>query len=101
MLPPIPPRSVVVATNGVTVVVRPAGCATVILFAAIFNLTFLPGSLPGAPPFIYGLVAGLTLPMIGMTVLTHEFGHAIAFRLQGASQVCITLRAGGVLALPL
>jgi hypothetical protein len=95
MLPPIQPRSVVITIGGLTIVVRPGGCVIVVVFAAILTVIFLPGSLPGASPITYSLVAGLVLLLIGATILLHEIGHALAFYVQGMTPVRITLHAAG------
>jgi hypothetical protein len=92
---PVPRRALVFRLGGVEFVLRPGALALFGSIAALLDVTFLPLALPDAPALTHHvLAAAITVVMLVATLL-HESGHAIAYRLQGAWPVRITLRGSG------
>ena len=92
---PAPRRALVFRLGGVEFVLRPGALVLFGSIAALLDVTFLPLALPDAPALTHHvLAAAITMVMLVATLL-HESGHAIAYRLQGAWPVRITLRGSG------
>lgn len=94
-MPSISIRSLAFSVGSAEVILYPAGIA---LFAAVavgFDLTFLQSVLSHASIVVLQGATVVVMLVLVFTTLVHEIGHALAFRLQGARNIRITLCATG------
>src|SRR5438876_5308247 len=92
---PVPRHALVFRVGGIEFVLRPGGLVLFGSIAAMLDVAFVPLALPGTPALTHHLVAAAMTVLMIMTTLLHESGHAVAYRLQGAWPVRITLRGSG------
>jgi hypothetical protein len=88
-------RSLIWHVGSLEVVVRPGGLLLVGSLAAVLDVRYWQLASPGAPTLSAHLAAVVMPFLIVVMILLHESGHALAFRVQGAWPVRITLHGGG------
>jgi len=92
---PAPRRALVFRVGGVEFVLRPGGLVLFGGIAALLDVALLPLALSDTPALTRHVVAAVLTALMIVTTLLHESGHVIAYRLQGAWPVRITLRGSG------
>jgi hypothetical protein len=92
---PAPRRALVFRLGGAEFVLRPGALVLYGGIGALLDVTFLPLALPDAPALTHHVVAAAITVVMLVTTLLHESGHVLAYRLQGAWPVRITLRGSG------
>ena len=88
-------RALIWHVGSLEVVLRPGGVLLLGSIAAVLDVRYWQLTSPGAPTLTAHLAATVMTFLIVLLLLLHESGHALAFRLQGARPVRITLHGGG------